>query len=114
MHRLEKMNNLAINIFGINIYQGQNKWQHKLIFIEISIKESDRVIDLIIYKINYVLIKKFKVFLGKQDCRYICRRCLNSYTSEKKIIHHRQQCDKKKKPVSQIHMNLVYIGQITF
>ena len=32
------------------------------------------------------------MFLGKQDCRYVCKRCLNSYTSENKIIKHKQQC----------------------
>ena len=40
MHRFEKLNNLSINIFELNLYQEQNKWQHKLISIEISKNES--------------------------------------------------------------------------
>ena len=50
MHKLEKLNNLSINVFGINFYQEQNNWKHKLIPIEISKNESNRVIDLLIYK----------------------------------------------------------------
>ena len=69
MHRLEKMNNLAINIFEINFYHDQDKWQHNLILIEINENDSDGVRDVIIYQKINVLIEKLKVFLGKQDCR---------------------------------------------
>ena len=30
-----------------------------------------------------MLIKKLHVFLGKPDCKYVCRRCLCSYSNEK-------------------------------
>ena len=33
-----------------------NKWRHKLIPIEVGKKESDKLIDLAIYKNHYVLI----------------------------------------------------------
>ena len=33
-----------------------------------------------------------KVFLGKQVLRYICKRYLNSYTSENMTIKQKQQC----------------------
>ena len=59
-------------MFELNLYQEQNNWKHKLIPIEINKNGSDRAIDSIIYKNHYVLINKSKVFLGKQDCRYIC------------------------------------------
>ena len=95
MHKFEKQSNLSINIFELNFYQEQNKWKHKLIPIEINKNDSERVIDLLIQKNHYNLIKKLKVFLDKQDCRYFCKRCLNSYTSENVIINHKQQCTQK-------------------
>ena len=55
---------MSINLFELNFYQDQNKWRHKLIPIEVSKNESDKVIDLMIYKNHYVLIKKLDVFLG--------------------------------------------------
>ena len=33
------------------------------------------------------------MFLGKQDCSYICRKCLSGYTSDKMIIKRKQKCD---------------------
>ena len=95
MHKFEKQNNLSINIFEINFYQEQSKWKHKLIPIGISKNESNRFINSLIYKKHYVLTEKLDVFLGKQDCRYICKRCLKSYTSENVIINHKQQCIQK-------------------
>ena len=92
LNNFEKVYNLPINIFELNFYQEQNKWKHKLIPIEISKKESDRFVDFLIYKTHYVLFKKLNVFLGEQACRYICKRCLNSYTSKNMIIKHKQQC----------------------
>ena len=88
MYRFEKLNNLSINIYELNF--DQNK--HKLIPIEISKNESDKVIDLLIYKNHYVLIKKLNVFIGKHDCKYICRKCLNSYTTNSMLIKHKNLC----------------------
>ena len=62
VHRFNELNNLSFNIFELNFYQGQSKWRHKLIPIEVSIKNSDRVIDLAIYKNHYIPIKKLDVF----------------------------------------------------
>ena len=47
IHRIEKLNNLSLNIFEIIFYQDQNKSKHNLIPIEISEKESDRFVDLL-------------------------------------------------------------------
>ena len=66
MYKFEKLNNLSINIYELGF--DQNKY--KLIPIEISKNESDKIIDLLIYKNHYVLIKKLNVFIGKRDCRY--------------------------------------------
>ena len=84
-----------MNTIELNFYQEQNKWKHNLIPIESSKNQSDGVVDLFIYKNHYVLLKKFNVFLGKQDCRHICKRCRNSHTSENVVNKHKQQCDQK-------------------
>ena len=92
VHLFNELNNLSVNIFELSFYQDQNQWKHKLIPIEISKNDSDRVVDLAIYKNHYVLIKKLDVFLGDHNKKYICRRCLSSYTSENMLIKHKQKC----------------------
>ena len=86
------MKTLSVNIFEKNFYQDQNQWKHKLIPFEISKNDSDRVIDLHIYKNHYVLIKKLDVFLGDHNKKFICRRCLSSYTSESMLMEHKEKC----------------------
>ena len=93
VHKFNELNNLSVNIFELNFYQDQNQWKHKLIPIEISKNNTDRVIDLAIYKNHYVLIKKLDVFLGDHNKKYICRRCLSSYTSENMLIKHKPKCE---------------------
>ena len=92
MHKFEKLNNLSINIYGLNFYQDGDKWKHNLIPIEFSKKESDRVIDLLIYKKHYALIKKLHVFSGNINKIFVCRRCLNSYTNEIALLNHKEKC----------------------
>ena len=53
---------------------------------------SDKLIDLLIYKNHYALIKKSNVFLGDHHKNFICRRCLNSYTSENMLTLHKPKC----------------------
>ena len=62
VHNFNEINNLSINIFEFNFYQDQNKWKHKIILIEVSKNDSNRVIDLAVYGNHYVLIKKLNVF----------------------------------------------------
>ena len=64
MHRFEKLNNLSVNIYELNFYQDGDKWKHNLIPIEISKNESDRVVDVMIYKNHSALMKKLHVILG--------------------------------------------------
>ena len=80
VHRFKELNNLSVNIYELNFYQDGDKWEHNLIPIEISKNESDNVIDLLIYKNHYALIKKLHVFLGNHNKSFVCRRCLNSHT----------------------------------
>ena len=92
VHRFNELNNLSISIFEISFYQDQNKWRHKLIPIEISKNNSDKVIDLAIYKNHYVLVKKLDVSLGDHNKIFICRQCLNSHKSENMLMKHKQKC----------------------
>ena len=62
VHKYEKLNILSINIFRLNFYQDQNKWRHNLKPIEFKKKDSDKVIDLLVYKNEYVLINILNVF----------------------------------------------------
>ena len=92
VRKFNELNNLSVNIFELAFYQDQNKWKHKLIPIEITKNNSDRVIDLGIYKNHYVLNKKLDVFLGDHNKKFICRQCLISYTSESMLIIHKEKC----------------------
>ena len=93
VHKFNDLNNLSVNIFELNFYQDKNKWKHNLIPIEISKNKSDRVVDLLIYKNHYALIKKLNVFLGDHHKNFISRRCLNSYTSENMLRIHKPKCE---------------------
>ena len=93
VHKVEKTNNLSIRIFELNFHQDHNKWRHELIPIEVSKNDSDCVIDLLIYKNHYALIKKLNVSLGDHHKIFICRRCLNSYTSENMLKIHKPKCE---------------------
>ena len=92
VHKFNELNNLSVNIFELNFYQDQNQWKHKLLPIEISKSDSDRVIDLAIYKNHYALIKKLDAFLGDHNKKIICRQCLSSYTSENMLMKHKEKC----------------------
>ena len=93
VHRFNEIIKLSVNIFESNFYQDQNHWKHKLVPIEISKNDVDRVIDLAIYENHYVIIKKLDVFLGDHNKKFLCRRCLNSYTNEKMLRLHKPKCE---------------------
>ena len=78
------MNQVFINI---------KKWKHKLIPIEISKTGSDRVVDLLICKNHYVVIKWLHIFSVNHKCKLVCRRCLSSYTSQNVLLKHKQWCE---------------------
>ena len=92
VHKFNELNNLSVNIYELNFYQDGDKWKHNLLPIEISKNESDKVIDLLIYKNHNALIKELHVFLGNHNKSFVCRRCLNSYTCENALINHKEIC----------------------
>ena len=91
VHRFNELNNLSVNIYELSFYQNGDKWKHNLLPTEISKNESDKVIDLLIYKNHYALIKKLHVFLGDHIKSFVCRHCLNSYTCENALISHKEK-----------------------
>ena len=82
VHNYDKLNKLSKNIFEKSFYRDQNDWQHKSIFIDFSEKNSDKVIDLVIYKIYYVPIKQIHAFSVRHDFKYIRKRSLSCYSSQ--------------------------------
>ena len=74
-------------------HQDQSEWKNNLVFIEISKNDSDRVVDFLIFKNHYVLIKTLLVFLRNRKKSFICRRCLNSPTSENMLKIPKPKCE---------------------
>ena len=64
VHKFKKLNNSFININETNLYTDEIKWKHEVIPIEVSKKDSDRVIDLLNYINHYVLNKNYIFFGG--------------------------------------------------
>ena len=71
-------------------------WKHELIPIESSKNESDRIVDLLLYKNLHALIKTLHVFLGIHNKNFICRRCLTSYTNKNLLMIHKPKCEQQK------------------
>ena len=96
--KFEKLNNqLSINVFE---YSTDEDNDYKLVPLCISKNiENRRIIDLILYKNHYKLLKKLHVFIGKYDNTFFCRNCLNSYSVQSKLITHKRLCCNNNKSV---------------
>ena len=79
----------------MGFYQDQKSSKPRLIHIEVSKNDSDRVVDLIIYKNHYALIKKSDIILRNHNCKFVCRKRLNSYIYQKMLIKHKEKCGQK-------------------
>ena len=86
--KFEKTNNSSKSIFEVNFYQIQNIWRHEIIPLEVSDNDSDRVVDLLIYKKNFVLIEKLHIILGGHNCM---QTMLEFRTIQKLSIKQKQQ-----------------------
>ena len=86
VQKLEKLKKLSFNIVELTFYQDQNKWKYQLIPIEKSKNEDDRVVDFLIYKNNYVLVKQICLILGNRKCNFSCRKTLNFLYKSQCII----------------------------
>ena len=89
VNKFNELKNLSVKIFEIIFYHDHNKWRYRLLLIEINKNNSDRIIDLAIYKNHYNLIKKIDVSLGDNKKKLICRQCLSSHTSENMLMKHK-------------------------
>ena len=96
--KFEKLNNhLSINVFEYS-KEEDNEYQLVPLYISKNI-ENRRIIDLILYKNHYILLKKLHVFIGKHDNCYVWRNCLNSYTIQSELKTHKILCGNKNKSV---------------
>ena len=114
VHRFNELNNLSVSIYELNFYQDGEKWKHNLLPIEISKNRSDKIVDLLIYKNHYALIKKLHVFLGDHNKSFVRRRCLNSYTCENALIKHKEKCGDDNICTIRTQMNHIFIGKNIF
>ena len=88
---------LSINVFE---YSTEEDNDYKLVPLYFSKNiENRRIIDLILYKNHYILLKKLHVFIGKHDNCYVCRNCLSSYSVQSELITHKILCGNKNKSV---------------
>ena len=86
------LDNLCVNNLQVSFCQDQSTWQLELLPIEISKNDSDRVVDLVIFKNQFNLTEKVRLFLVRQNSKSVCRRWFIFYTSENVLIKHRQRC----------------------
>ena len=75
-----RLNNLSVNIFNMNFYQNENFRKQKIVPIEVGEKNSDRIVDLLIYRNHHVVVKKLHIFVSNHNCNFVCGQCLNSCT----------------------------------
>ena len=93
VYNFEKLGNLSNNIFDLGFHQDQSKWKP----FELSESDSDRVVDLLLLSKNHhVLLKKLRLILSNHICKYVCRRCLNFYTSQNVLLKNEQRCQQQK------------------
>ena len=79
---------LAINVFE---YSTEEDNDYNLVPLYISNhNQNRRIIDLILYKNLYILLKKLHVFSGKHDNCYICRNCLNNCSIQSELTIHKK------------------------
>ena len=96
--KFENLNNqLSINVFEYSTVEN-NDYNLVPLYISENI-ENRRIIDLILYKNHYILLKKLHVFIGKHDNTYVCRNCLSSYSVQSELATHRRLCGTKTKSV---------------
>ena len=98
---IDKFENLN-NQFSINVFEystdEDNDYKLAPLYISKNI-ENRKIIDLILYKNHYIILKKLHVFIGKHDNIYVCRNCLNIYSVQSKLMTHNILCGKKNKSV---------------
>jgi len=88
---------IAINVFTI---EGEGKLRENYTVIPLRISNhSDRehIINLLLYKDHYCLIKNFNGFMRgkskKNNSRFYCPRCLNYFSSEVALQKHMEYCN---------------------
>ena len=93
-NKIEKQNNIKINVFGYEekqpypIYVSKEKFENQMNLLLITKDENK----------HYVLIKDFNKFLynqTKHNCeerKHFCMYCLQCFSSEKVLTNHKENC----------------------
>ena len=95
--KIERENNLMINIFGLKTSKvnSKNILDYTLEPLYLSkCFEDENVIDLLYYKEHYMLLKNIAVFFRNdtQHRKYLCRRCMNAFGREETLLGHKKKC----------------------
>ena len=82
------MNKININVFC---------YENKVIFpIYSSDEKFDNVLDLLLVKNHYVLIKDFNRLMfsktKRKNKKWFCKSCLCCFSSEKVLLEHKKDC----------------------
>lgn len=96
--KIEKMNNLTINVFGLE----DEKRKETLFPIFISNYKSDIIIDLLYLEnednTHFVLLTDLDSFLvSNRNKQYVCRNCLQTSRTKEALNNHRDICLSNKK-----------------
>ena len=49
------------------------------------------------YRKSYVSLEKLHIFSSELDSKFVCRRCLSSYTSENALMKNKQRYEQHNK-----------------
>ena len=111
VHNCEKLNNFSIQIFQLKYYkESYGVYRNRIVPVKISKNNSDRVVDLLLYRNQYILIKTLHVFLGKHDFKFVGRRCLSFDSSQNVLMKHDQKCEQQKITANKTS---IYLGRST-
>ena len=59
------------DLVNLPFYQDQKKWKHNLIPVEFSRNNSYRIVNLLINRNHYVLIKRLLSLLGNHNYKFV-------------------------------------------
>ena len=92
INKFEKLNNnQSINVFEL-------EKDKTLVPLYISENYLDKtIIDLLLYKNHYILIKKLHLYINNShDYKIVCRKCLSSFNNNERLKEHQILCNDKK------------------
>ena len=95
VQKIEKDNNLKINVFGI---KGHPDNILKCVLEPLYLTkeyDSENVIDLLLYNEHFMYIKHLNYFFrnNQSHTKFLCRRCMNAFEREETLKKHKEKCE---------------------